>query len=102
MSGRYLESSYQIGDMKSLPWLAEIEKIAADFHRFQIPASCHWADLRKAAENHGVLIQKITQMIEEANLPQKNYLEGTDPKQSPGGRVNLNRILRLGKGALMG
>jgi type I restriction enzyme M protein len=40
---------------------------ASDFHRFQIPKGCHWNDLRKAAENQGVLIQKITQKIEEAN-----------------------------------
>jgi type I restriction enzyme M protein len=43
------------------------DSIAADFHRFQIPKGCHWSDLRKAAENQGVLIQKITQKIEEAN-----------------------------------
>jgi type I restriction enzyme M protein len=43
------------------------EETAADFHRFQIPDGCHWSDLRKAAENHGVLIQRITQKIEEAN-----------------------------------
>jgi type I restriction enzyme M protein len=43
------------------------EEVAADFHRFQIPDGCHWSDLRKAAENQGVLIQKITQKIEEAN-----------------------------------
>jgi type I restriction enzyme M protein len=43
------------------------DDIAADFHRFQIPKGCHWSDLRKAAENQGVLIQKITQKIEEAN-----------------------------------
>jgi type I restriction enzyme M protein len=43
------------------------EETAADFHRFQIPKGCHWADLRRAAENHGVLIQNIMQKIEEAN-----------------------------------
>ena len=43
------------------------EETAADFHRFQIPKGCHWSDLRKAAENHGVIVQKITQKIEEAN-----------------------------------
>ena len=43
------------------------EETAADFHRFQIPKGCHWSDLRKAAENHGVMVQKITQKIEEAN-----------------------------------
>jgi type I restriction enzyme M protein len=43
---------------------AEIE---ADFHKFDIPEGCHWNDLRRAAENHGVLIQEITQRIEAAN-----------------------------------
>jgi len=37
------------------------EETTADFHRFQIPKGCHWSDLRKAAENHGVMVQKITQ-----------------------------------------
>jgi type I restriction enzyme M protein len=43
------------------------DDIASDFHRFQIPKGCHWSDLRRAAENQGVLIQQITQRIEEAN-----------------------------------
>jgi len=43
------------------------DEIAADFHKFDIPAGCHWNDLRRAAENHGVLIQEITQKIEQAN-----------------------------------
>jgi type I restriction enzyme M protein len=43
------------------------EEISATFHRFQIPKGCHWSDLRKAAENQGVLIQRMTQKIEEAN-----------------------------------
>jgi len=31
------------------------------------PRGCHWNDLRRAAENQSVLIQQITQQIEEAN-----------------------------------
>lgn len=43
------------------------DEIARDFHKFDIPKGCHWDDLRRAAENHGVLIQEITQKIEQAN-----------------------------------
>jgi type I restriction enzyme M protein len=43
------------------------DDIASDFHRFQIPKGSHWSDLRRAAENQGVLIQQMTQKIEEAN-----------------------------------
>ncbi len=42
------------------------EETAADFHTFQIPKGCHWSDLRRAAENYGVLIKNIMQKIEEA------------------------------------
>lgn len=40
---------------------------AADFHAFQIPKDCHWSDLRRAAENHGILILNIMQRIEQSN-----------------------------------
>jgi len=40
---------------------------AADFHAFVIPKGCHWSDLRRQAENHGVFIQGMMQKIEEAN-----------------------------------
>jgi type I restriction enzyme M protein len=43
------------------------EDTAADFHKFVIPKGCHWADLRRVAENHGVALLKIMQRIEEAN-----------------------------------
>ena len=52
---------------------------AADFHKFQIPKGCHWADLRRAAENHGVLIQNIMQKIEEANPNQLAQIFGNAP-----------------------
>lgn len=43
------------------------EDTAADFHKFVIPKGCHWADLRRVAENHGVALLKMMQRIEEAN-----------------------------------
>ncbi|MEJ0014386.1 MAG: type I restriction-modification system subunit M N-terminal domain-containing protein [Actinomycetota bacterium] len=43
------------------------EDVAADFHAFAIPKGCHWSDLRREAENHGVFIQGMMQKIEEAN-----------------------------------
>jgi type I restriction enzyme M protein len=52
---------------------------AADFHTFQIPQGCHWSDLKRAAENHGVLIQKITQKIEEANPNRLAQIFGNAP-----------------------
>jgi type I restriction enzyme M protein len=55
------------------------EDTAADFHTFQIPKGCHWADLRRAAENHGVLIQNIMQKIEEANPNQLAQIFGSAP-----------------------
>jgi type I restriction enzyme M protein len=55
------------------------DETAADFHTFQIPKGCHWADLRRAAENHGVLIQNIMQKIEEANPNQLAQIFGNAP-----------------------
>ena len=53
--------------------------VAADFHTFRIPDGCHWADLRRAAENHGVLIQNIMQKIEEANPERLAEIFGNAP-----------------------
>jgi type I restriction enzyme M protein len=55
------------------------DETAADFHTFQIPKGCHWADLRRAAENHGVFIQNIMQKIEEANPNQLAQIFGNAP-----------------------
>jgi type I restriction enzyme M protein len=55
------------------------EDTAADFHTFQIPKGCHWSDLRRAAENHGVVIQNIMQKIEEANPKQLAQIFGNAP-----------------------
>ena len=55
------------------------EETAEDFHTFQIPKGCHWSDLRRAAENHGVLIQNIMQKIEEANPNRLAQIFGNAP-----------------------
>jgi type I restriction enzyme M protein len=55
------------------------EETAADFHTFQIPKGCHWSDLRRAAENHGVLVQSIMQRIEEANPNRLAQIFGNAP-----------------------
>jgi len=52
---------------------------AADFHTFQIPDGCHWSDLRRAAENHGIVIQNIMQRIEEANPTRLAQIFGNAP-----------------------
>jgi type I restriction enzyme M protein len=55
------------------------DDIAADFHTFQIPKGCHWADLRRAAENHGVVLQNIMQQIEIANPERLAEIFGNAP-----------------------
>lgn len=67
------------------------DDIAADFHAFNIPKGCHWADLRRAAENHGVVLQQIMQRIEEANPEKLAQIFGNapwaDPNKMPGERL---------------
>lgn len=43
------------------------EQIEADYHRFQIPAGCHWRDLRRVSENVGVALQNNLDRIQQAN-----------------------------------
>lgn len=53
--------------------------VAADFHTFRVPDGCHWADLRRAPENHGVVIQNMMQKIEEANPERLAEIFGNAP-----------------------
>ncbi len=55
------------------------DETAKDFHTFQIPKGCHWADLRRAAENHGVVLQNIMQKIEVANPVRLAEIFGSSP-----------------------
>jgi type I restriction enzyme M protein len=38
-----------------------------EFHRFEIPAGCHWNDVRETATNVGLAIEKALRGIEQAN-----------------------------------
>ena len=55
------------------------DETAADFHKFSIPKGCHWSDLRRVAENHGVTLLKIMQRIEEANPERLAQIFGNAP-----------------------
>ena len=55
------------------------DSVAQDFHTFQIPKGCHWADLRRVAENHGIKIQKMMQEIEAANPDRLAQIFGNAP-----------------------
>ncbi len=69
-------------------------EIAADYHKFDIPDGCHWSDLRRAAENHGVLIQEITQKIEQANPERLAGIFGNASWADPN-RMPPERLVRL-------
>jgi type I restriction enzyme M protein len=55
------------------------ESVARDFHTFQIPKGCHWTDLRRVAENHGIKIQHMMQEIEAANPDRLAQIFGNAP-----------------------
>lgn len=44
-----------------------------EFHRFEIPAGCHWQDVRETTVNVGLAIEKALRGIEQAN---QEYLYG--------------------------
>ena len=70
------------------------DETAADFHTFQIPKGCHWADLRRTAENHGVVIQNIMQRIEEANPTRLAQIFGNAP-WADSNKMPAERLERL-------
>jgi type I restriction enzyme M protein len=43
------------------------DEVEVDYHRFQLPAGCHWRDLRRVHENVGVALQNMLDHIQEAN-----------------------------------
>ena len=70
------------------------DEVAADFHTFVIPAGCHWADVRRTAENHGVVLQQIMQKIEEANPARLAQIFGNAPWADPD-KMPTERLERL-------
>ena len=57
--------------------------IEGDYHKFDIPDGCHWADLRRVAENHGVVLQQMMQRIETANPDRLSQIFGNAPWADP-------------------
>jgi type I restriction enzyme M protein len=55
------------------------DSVADDFHAFRIPKGCHWSDLRRVAENHGIKIQTMMQQIEAANPERLAQIFGNAP-----------------------
>ena len=43
------------------------DEIEADYHRFVIPAGCHWSDLQRVPENVGVALQNILDRVQQSN-----------------------------------
>lgn len=42
-------------------------EVEADYHRFAIPAGCHWSDLQAVPSNVGAALQRILDRLSEAN-----------------------------------
>lgn len=42
-------------------------EVEADYHRFAMPAGCHWSDLQAVPNNVGAALQKILDRLAEAN-----------------------------------
>ncbi len=71
-----------------------VPEIEANYHKFDIPKGCHWNDLRRVAENHGVAIQEITQKIEQANPDRLAGIFGNAPWADPN-KMPPERLQRL-------
>ncbi len=71
-----------------------VDEIAADFHTFTIPEGCHWADVRRAAENHGIVLQQTMQQIEAANPDRLAQIFGDAP-WADSNRMPAERLEKL-------
>jgi len=70
------------------------DEVAADFHKFDIPAGCHWNDLRRVGENHGIELLRIMQRIEAANPDKLAQIFGNAPWADPD-KMPPERLQRL-------
>ena len=70
------------------------DEVAADFHKFVIPDGCHWSDLRRVAENHGIELLQIMQRIEAANPDKLAQIFGNAPWADPD-KMPPERLQRL-------
>ena len=73
------------------------DAVAADFHTFQIPKSCHWADLRKITargENVGLGLQNLLQKVEAANPDRLAQIFG-NTSWADRDKIPEDRLIRL-------
>jgi type I restriction enzyme M protein len=73
------------------------EAVAADFHTFQIPKGCHWADLRKInarGENVGLELQNLLQKVEAANPTRLAQIFG-NTSWADRDKIPEERLIRL-------
>ena len=70
------------------------DEVAADFHKFDIPDGCHWNDLRRVGENHGIELLRIMQRIEAANPDKLAQIFGNAPWADPD-KMPPERLQRL-------
>ncbi len=73
------------------------EAVAADFHTFQIPKGCHWADLRKVnarGENVGLELQNLLQKVEAANPTRLAQIFG-NTSWADRDKIPEERLIRL-------
>jgi len=70
------------------------DEVAADFHKFDIPDGCHWNDLRRVGENHGIELLRIMQRIEAANPDKLAQIFGNAPWADPD-KMPPERLERL-------
>lgn len=71
--------------------------VAADFHTFQIPDECHWADLRKITargENVGLGLQNMLQKVEAANPTRLAQIFG-NTSWADRDKIPEERLIRL-------
>lgn len=65
-----------------------------EFHRFEIPESCHWNDVRETSTNVGLAIEKALRSIEQAN---QEFLYGIfgDAQWSNKNKLSDNLLINL-------
>ena len=66
-------------------------------HRFQIPKSSHWKDVRQVTVNVGSALQTAMHNIEKANLDTLSGIFGDEGKKSENRNRNI-KIRKVGRG----
>lgn len=59
-----LEHAHALADFGK----ATAPEVEVDYHRFDVPDGCHWADLRAVSTNVGVALQRILDRLAEVHV----------------------------------